>query len=474
LPEFRNAGRLKKAAVSAPFSAAEIPGPDTARMPAPPAKQSSERWAITIPPIGSDLASILLYGLEHGVSDIHLTPNEPPMFRLHGTIYPTTAQPLDPAMLHRLLYDMLSDYQRRRLERDKELDFALQFGEAARFRVNCFYTIHGEAAVFRVIPTKLLTLEALGMPPVIKRLCERRRGLILVTGPTGSGKSTTLAAMVDYINSTRSEHILTIEDPVEFIHHNKFCVINQREVGASTQGFANALRSALREDPDVVLVGEMRDLETISLALTAAETGHLVFSTLHTQSAMKTCDRIVDVFPSEQQQLVRVMFAESFQAIVCQTLVPKISGDGRLCAMEVLIGTAATRSLIREGKTHQLTSIMQASGRIGMQLLDQHLRFLLEKGVISEFEALSKANNPDFIMENGAETLDRMAMSRSGPTLAPSDTHPSPVAAPPQPPPAPAAGGAPWAGRPAAPAPPQPAWPAPRPAQPKPPGAANE
>jgi twitching motility protein PilT len=361
---------------------------------------------IEVPGGGNDLASLLLYAIELGASDIHLSIGEPPLYRLHGAITQTNLPRLDRDALHRLLYDMLDDDQRRRFERDKELDFALQLGAAGRFRVNCLYTMRGEGAVFRIIPTIIKSFEELNLPPVLRAVAEKPRGLVLVTGPTGSGKSTTLAAMIDYINNTRDEHILTIEDPIEFVHRHKRCVVNQREVGPNTKSFSAALRSALREDPDIILVGEMRDLETISLALTAAETGHLVFGTLHTQSAPKTCDRIVDVFSPEQQKLVRMMFAESFQAIICQTLIRKASGTGRVCAMEIMLGTPATRSLIREGKTHQLPSIIQTSQKLGMQSLDQHLKDFFMRGIITEADAIAKANNPDFIVRGASERME--------------------------------------------------------------------
>jgi len=439
-------------------------------MPPAPAAPENQRQVIPVPFRSDDLASILLYAIDLGASDIHLSVGEPPLFRIHGSIMSTDLPALPSAALHRMLYDLLDDEQRKRLERDQELDFAMQFGMAARFRVNCFYTIAGEGAAFRIIPTKIRTLDELGMPPILKRISERPRGLVLVTGPTGSGKSTTLAAMIDYINVKREEHIITIEDPVEFVHSNKTCIINQRQVGQNTKSFAAALRSALREDPDVVLVGEMRDLETISLALTAAETGHLVFGTLHTQSAVKTCDRVIDVFPPEQQQLVRVMFAESYQAIICQALVPKITGDGRVCAMEIMVGTAATRALIREGKTHQLLSIIQTSAKYGMQSLDQHLKFLLERGVISERDALMKSNNPDYILEGGQEKLDQMSTQAStriqvqvprSAAGAHGAAAATPVAQPRQPTGQGSAGGAA-----PSPAPAPPAWPSPAAAQP--------
>jgi len=307
-----------------------------------------------------------------------------------------TSQPvLTRDSLHQLLYDMMTDDQRRRFEGNLELDYALELGEDARFRVNVFMGRLGEGAVFRVIPTKILSLDELKMPRVLKELCRRPRGIVLCTGPTGSGKSTTLAAMVDYVNSTRDEHILTIEDPIEFVHKHKRCLVNQREVGPNTKTFSNALRAALREDPDIILVGEMRDLETISLALTAAETGHLVFATLHTSSAPKTVDRLIDVFPPEQQKQVRIMFSESIQAVVCQALIPRIDRPGRICALEIMIGTVAVRSLIREGKTHQIPSIIQTSAKYGMQSLDQELKRLVMERIISKEDALDRANNKE-------------------------------------------------------------------------------
>lgn len=370
-------------------------------------------------PEARDLASILLHAVEVGASDIHLSGADPPMFRLHGSITPTNMEKLDRETLHNMLYDLLDDYQRKLLERDKELDFALQFGKIARFRVNCFYNMRGEAAVFRVIPSVIKTFEELGLPPVLRTIAEKPRGMVLVTGPTGSGKTTTLATMVDYVNQTREDHILTIEDPIEFVHPHKSCIVNQREVGPNTKSFANALRSALREDPDIILVGEMRDLETIQLALTAAETGHLVFGTLHTQSAPKTCDRIIDVFPPEQQGLVRAMFAESFQAIICQALLKKASGSGRVGAFEIMTATAATRSLIREGKTHQLPTIIQTSAKYGMQSLDQHLKELYMRGIITKKDAVSKANNPEYIVRKSEEELEGIQQPGGAPAPAP-------------------------------------------------------
>ncbi len=389
-------------------------------------------------PGDNNLVTLLLHALEFGASDVHLSAGYAPMFRLHGSIVPTDKPVLEPDALHNMLYDLLDDDKRKRLERDKELDFALQLGDSARFRVNCFYNMKAEGAVFRNIPSKIKSFEELDLPPILRTVSEKPRGIVLVTGPTGSGKSTTLAAMVDHINANHSVHILTIEDPIEFVHKPKRSVVNQRELGANTHSFTAALRSALREDPDVILVGEMRDLETISLALTAAETGHLVFGTLHTQSAPKTVDRLVDVFPPEQQGLVRTMFAESFQAIICQTLIPKKSGTGRVCAMEIMIGTPATRSLIRESKTHQLPTIIQTSQKLGMKSLDQNLKDLVMQGVITEEAALEKANNPDFISRKVGEKANQEAGSQPGLPSAAKEATSTSTPTPPAPPPPPA------------------------------------
>lgn len=340
-----------------------------------------------------DLIDLLLSTSEIGASDLHLTVGSPPAQRINGKIRPLPTAAVTRDELHKLIFDMLTDDQKKRIERDKELDFALELGEDVRFRANVYLNRRGDGAVFRVIPTKIKTLDELKMPPVLKEFCKLPRGLVLVTGPTGSGKSTTLAAMVDYINSNDEGHILTIEDPIEFVHQHKKCLVNQREVGPHTQSFAAALRSALREDPDVILVGELRDLETISLALTAAETGHLVFGTLHTSSAPKTVDRIVDVFPPTQQAQIRIMVAESIQGVVSQTLVPKMRGDGRVCAMEVMTGTVAVKSLIRESKTHQIPSIIQVSQKYGMQSMDQQLKEFVYNGLISKEAAIERANN---------------------------------------------------------------------------------
>ena len=345
-----------------------------------------------------DFAQLLMTTIERKASDLHLTVGNPPMIRLHGSIMPMdeTAAPLSQEDVHASFYDILTEDQRKRLERDKELDFALELRNVGRFRVNVFYTRRGEGAAFRYIPSELKTMKDLGLPEeTLKELCNRKQGLILVTGPTGSGKSTTLATMVDHINSTRRDHIITAEDPIEFIHEHKKCMVNQREVGSSTHTFANALRSALREDPDVILVGEMRDLETISLALTAAETGHLVFATLHTISAPKTVDRVIDVFPPGQQQQIRTMFAEVILAIVSQVLLKKKDGSGRIAGLEIMIGTPAVKSLIREGKVHQLTSIIQTSQKYGMQHMDQVLKSMVNMGKIDVQEAKMYSANPD-------------------------------------------------------------------------------
>jgi twitching motility protein PilT len=344
-----------------------------------------------------DLAQLLITTIEKNASDLHITVGLPPMLRIHGSIQSMDGNgtpPLTREDLHESLYDILTEDQRKRFERDKEVDFALELKSVGRFRVNIFHTRRGEGGAFRYIPSKIKSLAELGLPEeTLKQICDRKKGLILVTGPTGSGKSTTLAAMVDYINSTRYDHIITTEDPIEFVHEHKNCIVNQREVGTNTSSFANALRSALREDPDVILVGEMRDLETISLALTAAETGHLVFATLHTMNAPKTIDRVIDVFPPQQQQQIRVMFAEAIAAVISQILFKKKEGQGRLAALEIMIASPAIRNLIREGKTHQISSIIQTSQKIGMQNMDQTLKNLVMNGKIDGKEAKMYASN---------------------------------------------------------------------------------
>lgn len=366
-----------------------------------------------------DLADLLVDTKNRGASDLHITVGSSPCQRINGLMKIMPLPVMERDEVHKLIYDILTDDQRKRIERDHELDFALEFGDEVRFRANVYVNRRGDGAVFRVIPTKIKTLDELKMPAVLKDLCHMPRGLILVTGPTGSGKSTTLAAMVDYINETTEGHILTIEDPIEFVHPHKKCLVNQREVGPHTNSFAAALRSALREDPDVILVGELRDLETISLALTAAETGHLVFGTLHTSSAPKTVDRLIDVFPPEQQEQIRIMFAESLQGVVAQTLIPRAKGDGRVCAMEIMVGTLAVRALIREAKTHQLPSIIQVSQKLGMQSLDQQLKQFVFEGLITKEAAIEKANNKFLFELKGDEQFLKSQQGRNAPTADP-------------------------------------------------------
>jgi twitching motility protein PilT len=331
--------------------------------------------------IMATMHELLSEAAEKGVSDLHLSAGEPPLFRLDGDLGRGEGGPLTPEQVSELVYSIMSVDQRRQFEADHEVDFSCELPKQGRFRVNVFVQSRGPGAVLRTIPTEVPTLESLGMPPILKELCERERGLVVVTGPTGSGKSTTLAAMINEINETWDAHILTIEDPIEFVHRPKRCLINQREVGPHTNSFSHALRSALREDPDVILIGEMRDLETISLALTAAETGHLVFGTLHTSSAPKTVDRIIDVFPGDQQSQIRTMLSESLEAVVAQTLLKK-KGGGRIAANEILIGVPAVRNLIREGKLHQIPSTMQTGQRVGMQTLDHAIADLAKRGLI--------------------------------------------------------------------------------------------
>ncbi|SDU30276.1 pilus retraction ATPase PilT [Pseudomonas pohangensis] len=337
-----------------------------------------------------DITELLAFSAKQGASDLHLSAGLPPMIRVDGDVRRINLPPLEHKQVHALIYDIMNDKQRKDFEEFLETDFSFEVPGVARFRVNAFNQNRGAGAVFRTIPSKVLTMEDLGMGEVFKKVTDVPRGLVLVTGPTGSGKSTTLAAMLDYLNNNKYHHILTIEDPIEFVHESKKCLVNQREVHRDTLGFSEALRSALREDPDIILVGEMRDLETIRLALTAAETGHLVFGTLHTTSAAKTIDRIVDVFPAEEKSMVRSMLSESLQAVISQTLLKKVGG-GRVAAHEIMIGTPAIRNLIREDKVAQMYSAIQTGGSLGMQTLDMCLKGLLAKGLISRDSAREKA-----------------------------------------------------------------------------------
>ncbi|MBL4569700.1 MAG: type IV pilus twitching motility protein PilT [Alcanivorax sp.] len=343
-----------------------------------------------------DITELLAFSAKNGASDLHLSSGLPPMIRVDGDVRRINLPAMEHKEVHALIYDIMNDKQRKDFEEFFETDFSFEVPGVARFRVNAFNHNRGAGAVFRTIPSKVLTMEDLGMGKVFQKISEMPRGIVLVTGPTGSGKSTTLAAMIDYINDSRYEHILTIEDPIEFVHESKKCLVNQREVHRDTLGFAEALRSALREDPDIILVGEMRDLETIRLALTAAETGHLVFGTLHTTSAAKTIDRVVDVFPAEEKSMVRSMLSESLQAVVSQTLMKK-NGGGRVAAHEIMIGTPAIRNLIREDKVAQMYSAIQTGGALGMQTLDQCLQGLVQKGLVSREVAREKAKSPDSI-----------------------------------------------------------------------------
>lgn len=344
-----------------------------------------------------DITELLKFGVQSGASDLHLSAGLPPMMRVHGDVKQLNFPPLEHKDVHAMVYDIMNDHQRKFYESELECDFSYEIPNVSRFRVNAFNQSRGAAAVFRTIPTEILTLEQLQCPSIFAEVANKPRGIVLVTGPTGSGKSTTLAAMIDYINKSRQYHILTVEDPIEFVHKSNKSLINQREVGLQTKSFANALRSALREDPDVILVGEMRDLETIRLAMTAAETGHLVFGTLHTSSAAKTIDRIVDVFPAEEKDMVRAMLSESLQAVISQTLLKLKDGSGRIAAHEIMIGTPAIRNLIRENKVAQMYSAIQTGQQYGMQTLDQCLVGLMRKGLISKEAAMEKAVNKDFI-----------------------------------------------------------------------------
>jgi twitching motility protein PilT len=334
-----------------------------------------------------DMTELLKFAIKSNASDLHISAGESPMFRIHGDIRRIDMEPLNDEEVHTMIYDILNDQQRKIFEEHRELDFSIALGEYGRFRVNVFMQSRGEAAVLRTIPNVVKSFEELGLPKICKSLTKVEKGLVLVTGPTGCGKSTTLATMIDSINCSTSKHIITIEDPIEFLHESKKCLINQREVGEHTHSFKNALRSALREDPDVILVGEMRDLETISLALTAAETGHLVFATLHTNSAPKTIDRIVDVFPADQQAQTRTMLSETLYAVLSQTLLKRSDGPGRIPALEIMICTSAIKNLIRESKTAQIVSTLQTSQSYGMQTMEMAVKHLLERRLVRPEEA---------------------------------------------------------------------------------------
>ena len=343
-----------------------------------------------------DIAQLLAFGVKNDASDLHLSAGLPPMIRVDGDIRRINVPPMEHKEVHAMIYDIMNDKQRKDFEEFWETDFSFEIPGLARFRVNAFNHNRGAGGVFRTIPSKILSLDDLKAPKIFKDISSYPRGIVLVTGPTGSGKSTTLAGMVDYKNNSEHGHILTVEDPIEFVHESKKCLINQREVHRDTLGFNEALRSALREDPDTILVGEMRDLETIRLALTAAETGHLVFGTLHTSSAAKTIDRIVDVFPAAEKPMVRSMLSESLRAVISQTLL-KRNGGGRVAAHEIMLGTPAIRNLIREDKVAQMYSAIQTGQAMGMQTLDQNLKQLVEKGIINRLDARTKASNPESI-----------------------------------------------------------------------------
>jgi twitching motility protein PilT len=342
-----------------------------------------------------EISELLAFSVKNKASDLHLSSGLPPMIRVHGDVRRINVPALEHRDVHGMVYDIMNDGQRKFYEENLECDFSFEIPNLARFRVNAFVQQRGAAAVMRTIPSKVLTLEELKAPKTFADICNQPRGLVLVTGPTGSGKSTTLAAMLNHINESEYGHILSVEDPIEFVHESKKCLINQREVGPHTLSFANALRSALREDPDYILVGEMRDLETIRLALTAAETGHLVFGTLHTSSAAKTVDRVIDVFPAAEKEMVRAMLSESLRAVISQALLKTKEGSGRVAAHEIMLGTPAIRNLIREGKVAQMYSSIQTGQNLGMQTLDQCLTDLVKRNLIGSPEAKKFAMNKD-------------------------------------------------------------------------------
>jgi len=341
------------------------------------------------------LNDYLLDAIREGASDLHVTVGLPPMIRVNGQVRPLDYPKLTPQSTREMIYDVLTNDQRQRLENAWELDMSYTLPRIARFRVNVYFQKGNLGAAFRTIPQEIRSFDQLGLPKAVEDMTEKPRGLVLVTGPTGSGKSTTLAAMIDRINETRHEHIMSVEDPIEFLHSHKKCIVNQREVNGDTKSFAEALKHVLRQDPDVILVGEMRDLETISIALTSAETGHLVFGTLHTQDAPQTIDRVIDVFPAGQQGQIRVQLANALQGVITQTLVPRSDGKGRVVACEILAPTPGVRNLIREGKVHQIYSAMQTGGKFGMQTMDAALVELVRKNLVSREEAEKRSSNPD-------------------------------------------------------------------------------
>ncbi|BFN37112.1 type IV pilus twitching motility protein PilT [Fidelibacter multiformis] len=350
--------------------------------------------------MATEIYTLLKFAVDNGASDLHLCVGSPPIVRVDGDMLRTNLDPMDSTTIHSLVYDVMSDEQRKLFETNWEIDFSREFKGIGRFRVNVYRDINGEAAVFRMIPTKVLSFKELGLPDVLLNIASQDKGLVLVTGPTGSGKSTTLATIIDFINKKYKKHIITVEDPVEFVHVSDESLVNQREVGFNTKSFAAALRSALREDPDVILVGEMRDLETTSLAITAAETGHLVFGTLHTNNAAKTIDRVIDQYPATQQAQIRSMLSESLLAVVSQVLLKHASGRGRVAAFEIMIGTSGIRNLIRESKVFQIPSAIQTGSNVGMVSLDQSLVRLAEAGKIDTNIAIQSATNPGYVKKN--------------------------------------------------------------------------
>lgn len=374
-----------------------------------------------------DITQLLAFVMQNDASDLHLSGGNPPIVRVYGSLKRLKSDVLTNETIRGMLYSIMTDEQRSDYEKDMELDFAISFGEKARFRVNAFTNRQGSAAVFRTIPSVVPTMEELDLPAVIRRFSDLEKGIVLVTGPTGSGKSTTLASMINHINETQPKHILTIEDPVEFFHTSKKSLVNHRELGNDTHSFARALKSSLREDPDVILVGEMRDHETISLALTAAETGHLVFGTLHSSSAAKTVDRIIDVFPTGDKEMIRAMLASSLQGVVAQTLLKKVGGKGRVAAFEILVGTNAVRNLIRENQIPQMYSMIQTGSRYGMITMEDSVHDLLERGIIDEDEArvvLAKSTD-----EDGADRDPAVSASANAKPKKTSDIDPNQAAA---------------------------------------------